>query len=289
MISSLYSAKITLLPYFGGTYYDQSSTRSLKSYSGYGGIYTSIAGEQDIFEMAYNHAQVTYKSGTPLSDYSQHDLTLKYSKQTKNTLFQVALHTIVNNENATYTDLGSGYIGCMTIARNHTFSEDTLSYGLEGYVSLYLDAHSELSRTQSKMISIGQFSPYLTYKVMLGDDMRNDFTFRANLINAIDYRDSNYLSYELSDTMVINRLYLTLRYVGGEVRSGVSNGGLTVINNKDLYTGTYNVTLGYFETEGLAYDLSYALNTYQEYNPDTLNLLPKGVSSTLLVSMSYKF
>ena len=289
MISTLYGVEITLLPYFGGTYYDKNSAKSLKSSGGYGGLYTSFSGQEDIFEVAYNYAETTYKSSTPLSNYSQHDLTLKYSRQTKNALFQVGVHTILNNEDTIYTDLGSGYIGFIGIGGHHKFSEDALVYGLEAYYSLYTDAHSELSRSQTKMISLGQFSPYFTYKAMLENTFRNDFTFRVNIINATDYQDPNYFSYDFSDTMVFDNSYITLHYIGGEMKSGVSNGGLTVINNKDLYKGTYNITLGYFETRGLAYDLNYALNTYQEYNPDTLKFLPKGVSSTLFASMSYKF
>lgn len=280
---------MTLLPYFGTTINDTLDTKSLKNSTGYFGLYASYKGEHNQFDFAYNYAKTIYKSGSILSDFNQQDFTIKYTHRVEKTLFLIGLHSIHNTENSVYTDLGSGYVGFIGFEEVNQYENQKLSYGIEAYYSIYTKAHAETSRNTTTAIAIAQFSPYITHSIDLSPSVRNDFTLRTNIINAAQYTTRNYLSVEAINTMYFNNTYLTLHYLGGKMRSGITNEGLTVYNNKDLYNGIYNITLGYFEASALSFDVSYALSTFKEFNPDTLLLLPSGTSSTILGSIRYQF
>lgn len=280
---------MTLLPYFGTTINDRSKAKSLKAATGYFGLYTSYKDKQNQFDFTYNYAKTIYKSGNPLSDFNQKDFTIKYTREVDKTFSLIGLHTIHNTESSVYTDLGSGYIGFIGFKELYQYEDYKLSYGADVYYSLYTQAHAETSRSSTISIAIAQFSPYGIYSSDLSQGIRNDFTLRVNAISAAQYTQKNYLSIEVINTTYFHNTYLTLHYLGGKIRSGITNEGFTVYNNKDIYNGIYNLTLGYFKRSELSFDLSYALSTFKEFNPDTLVLLPNGKSSTILGSMRYQF
>ncbi len=289
LFSTLSAAEITLLPYVGTTINDRSNAKSLKNATGYFGLYASYIEEQNQFDFAYSYSKTLYKSRNVLSDFDQQDFTAKYTQRLKDTFFSIGLHSIHNTENDVYTDLGSGYIGFIGFKEINQYNNKNISYGIDTYYSLYTQAHGETSRSNTIAIAIAQFSPYYIYSIDLSPNMRNDFTLRANAISAAQYTKISYLSAEVINTTYFNNTYLILHYLGGKMRSGITNEGFTVYNNKDLYSGIYNISLGYCEVNKLTYDVSYALSTFREFNPDTLVLLPKGISSTILGSVRYQF
>jgi hypothetical protein len=134
-----------------------------------------------------------------------------------------------------------------------------------------------------------QFTPYIQYSLTLNPSLRNDMSFKVNAIASTQYKDPGYLSYEFSDTLVYEDYYAILKVCGGEMKSGVTEGGNKVINTKDLYKSSYNLRAGYYFMQDLAVDISYGINYYQEYNAATLTLSPEGQNSVGMVSLSYDY
>jgi hypothetical protein len=53
--------------------------------------------------------------------------------------------------------------------------------------------------------------------------------------------------------------------MGGEMISGVRDGGNTVINNKDILKTGYGVKLGYYFNANNLLTIGYEVNNYREY------------------------
>ena len=279
----------TVTPYVGTTTYDKAATKSLKDSAQFGGIYTSVGNLDYLLELSYNYMNIKYKDAIGIDNLVQNDVTLKYGAYYKNHMLKIGLHYINNNEKETFRDLGSGAVGIIGIAGYNWFGSDKLTYGIDAYYSAYLHAHDDKSLTSTQFIDVVQFTPYLAFSKVISPTTRNDLSLKVNGIAASQYTKKTYLSYELSDTFVYKSFYTTLRYFGGEMKSGVIDGGMTVFNTKDLLTNSYSAKVGYYLTPSWAIDASYQMNNYKEYNAGTLQLLPEGSNSVALVSMSYSF
>lgn len=278
----------TVTPYAGTIEYDSSSTSSLKDNAKFAGLYTSVGNLDYLFELAYSYTDINYKSATQ-ENLKQHDITMKYGKYYKNFDWHVGLHYINNNEKNSFKDLGDGYVGIVGLDGYKWFGYNKLTYGADIYYSLYADAHNDTSLTSTTNVSIIQFSPKLMYSKVINVNTKNTILLKANFIKANDYKDSSYTSYEISDTLGYKKFFTTLKYNGGEMRSGVKDGGFTVYNTKDLLKSAYSVKIGYYFTPKLEIDASYTYNNYEEYDAANLKLLPKGHSSIAAVSMSYSY
>jgi len=99
-----------------------------------------------------------------------------------------------------------------------------------------------------------------------------------------DYSQESYLSYEASETLYYKSLFLTLKGYAGEMRTGVKDSGLTVINTLDLMKTGYGATAGYYFTPSAILSVSYDLSNYREYNTQA-----DGTSSVAALSFTYKF
>ena len=288
--SAIASADVaTVLPYYGTINYDNATEKSLKDSSKFGGVYTSVGNLGYLLEFAYNYLDTTYKESIGIPHLKQHDLTLVYSKYYEKYMFKGGIHYINNNEDVTFRDLGSGFTGILGVGA-YTFTEKSkITYGLDLYYSRYRSAHDETSIANTTTISLWQFTPYFEYGTTISPVLSNKFSVKANVITTNDYQDSNYLSFDISDTVTYHGAYLTLGYLGGDMKSGVRDNGFSVYNTKDLYSRSYQAKIGYYFTPKLNVSVSYTANDYKEYNAATLQLMPEGRNSIVYGAVSYSF
>jgi len=289
LLVSLQGEEIRVTPSLYSILYDDALENSLKKSTDISKIDFLISDSAYSVEVDYGYKNVKYKDLSLLTDYIQHDFTLKYSNYFDNKIATLGVHVIKNNEQYIYRDLGSGIVGILSLSSYNNFERDKLLYGLDAYYSLYFNAHDDKYISATQLIDVIQFSPFIKYKNVFSSTTRNDVSFKLNMIAATQYSDQAYLSLEFSDTFVYRGFYTTLSFTGGEMRSGVTDGGNIVYNNKDMLNSTYEVEMGYYFTKSFVLNASYSLNDYKEYNPQTLQLLPSSYNSVSMVSLSCSF
>ncbi len=285
----LFADVSTVAPFVGTVNYDSASNKSLKDKATFGGIYTSVGNLDYLLEFQYSYLDISYKNVYNFSDLKQHDITLVYGKYYLDYMYKIGGHYISNNEPSNFKDLGGGFMAILGIAGYQWYGYDKFTYGMDGYFSFYNSAHDEKTLTQNTNIRISQFTPFLSYTTALGAQSSNTIMLKGNFIIANDYIDSNYASFEVSDTYTYENFYLTARYFGGKMKSGIIDNGFTVYNTKDLMKDSYSLKLGYRFMPNLTADISYAVNNYEEYDASTLQLLPEGRRSVALLSVSYSY
>jgi len=278
----------TVIPYAGILSYDSDGAKSLKDDAKIGGFYSSVGNLDYLLEFAYGYTDITYKDKT-VENIKQHDITVKYAKYYQNYTWNAGLHYINNNEKDTLKDLGNGYIAIAGLDGYKWFGYNKLTYGVSMYYAYYNAAYNDTSLVSTKNIKVLQISPKIIYSKMINFNTRNTISLMANFIKANDYQDSDYNSYEISDTIGYKSFYATFKYNGGEMRSGVKDGGFTVFNNKDLFKRAYSAKFGYYFTPTLEADISYTKNNYQEYDSENLRLLPEGSNRVIVFSMHYSY
>ena len=280
---------VNITPYTGMMQYDTDNNKSLKESSHFGGLYISVGTLDYLLEAAYNYTTIKYKDSNTIANLKQHDIYLKYGAYYKNFSWKLGLHAIQNSEQEIYRDLGSGYVGIVNVDGYNYFSQSKITYGFDAYYSLYTKAHNDVDRNSTQAIAIVQVTPHLIYGQTLNSEMSNTTLLQANLQLAKEYQKSTYFSYEIEDTLYYNSLYAMFKYMGGEMKSGVLNGGMVVYNTKDLLQDSYSLKLGYYFTPNFTMDVMFGLQSYQEYDAVNLKLLDKGSSMSSIVSMSYSF
>jgi hypothetical protein len=287
--AAAYADVATVLPYYGQVNYDNAPEKSLKDTSKFGGVYTSVGNLGYLFEFAYNYFDTDYKDTVPASNLKQHDLTMVYSKYYPHYMIKGGLHYINNNEKVTFRDLGDGLVGIVGVAGYTIDSTSKTTYGLDIYYSRYSSAHNDTTKTYTTSVDLWQFTPYIEYGHTFSENVGNKVGLKVNMIRANDYKDDSYVSYELSDTLTYKNAYLTLSYMGGDMKSGVRDNGFSVYNTKDLYSDSYSAKLGYNMTKNLNASINYTVNDYQEFNAATLQLLPEGKNTIIYAALSYTF
>jgi len=286
--SALMADVKTVTPYVGTINYDSSSAKSIKDNAKLAGFYSSVGNLDYLLEFAYGYTKINYKDGT-IQDLKQHDITLKYGKFYKSFAWNAGLHYINNNESGTIKDLADGYTAILGLEGYKWFGYNKLTYGVDTYYSYYRHAFNDTSRASETKVGVLQISPKIMHSKAISINTKNTIALTANFIKANDYKNSTYSSFELSDTLGYKKFFTTLKYNGGEMRSGVKDGGFTVYNTKDLLKDAYSAKLGYYFTPKLEADVSYTYNNYQEYDANNLVLLPQGSSSIAVISMSYSY
>ena len=287
--SCLSADVFSLTTHIGTIKYDDSLTKSLKDDGSFLGLHTSIGDKEYLLEAAYSYTNISYKNSSDIQNLRQHDLSMIYTAKYSSYTLRVGAHYINNNEATSFKDLGSGYIGIASLEGYNFFDEDKFTYGVQAYYSIYPNAHDDTTKAYTQLIDIVQFTPYLEYSMVFNPSIRNDIALKLNAIAVTQYKNRGYLSFELSDTFVYENFYIVLKAFGGEMKSGVVDGGLEVINTKDLHTSSYSAKMGYYLTPTLALDASYAINYYQEYNAYTLTLAPEGHNRVAMVSLNYSY
>lgn len=280
--SALMAEVITVLPYAGTVHYDKDNAKSVKNTATVVGGYASVGNLNYLLEMDYTHFDSQYKDPT-LSDLKQDDITLAYSRYFENFMVKIGDHYISSSD----AQLGNGNT-IMTAVEGYQWSGyNKLSVGLEGYYSRFAKGHDENYLTE-KSISITQLTPYVSWYQGIDHNWYNTLGAKINYEMANDYVKGHYFSYELSDTLGYQNMFLKVGMHGGEMRTGVTNGGLTLVNTLDLMKREYNAKLGYYVTKNSVLSLTYTQRRYQEY-VQGVGLAPQGSSSALIASASYSF
>jgi len=280
--SSMFAEVITVLPYAGQIDYDNSNTKSVKDKGTLLGFHASVGTLKYLLEADYSHISTEYKDST-LDDLSQDDITVAYSKYYDNFMFRIGDHYINTND----TQLGDGNVIIASLGGYNWDGYDKYSYGIEGYYSLYSDGHDE-SYTKTT-INILQFTPYVSFYKYFNKNMTNTIVLKMNYEIAPDYVEDTYTSYEISDTFGYKKIFTTLKYYNGEMRSGIKDGGFTVFNTLDLLNDGFNIKIGYYLTPNATLSISYGENNYEEFDEATTSMLDEGTNSVTVATFSYTY
>lgn len=276
---SLLAEVVTVFPYTGKINYDKSQQKSVKDYSTIYGLYTSVRTLKYLIELDYSKFITKYKvSPTPIANLNQDDMTVAYGYYFPRFMLRAGAHYINTND----AQLGDGIVGFASVNGYNFVGYDKYSYGLEGYYSLYKKGHDE--NYVAKSIAITQITPYFTAYNALSVDWGNSFTVKANYQIASDYVKKSYFSYDVSDTVFYKSFFFVLRGYGGEMRTGVKDGGFTVANTLDLMKTGYGTKIAYHFTKKALLSLSYDINNYREYGKTQ-----DGSNSVAVASFSYEF
>jgi hypothetical protein len=267
----------TILPYGGTIDYGNDSGKSAKNRATLLGVHASVGDASYLVEFDYAHIGTTYKDSA-ITDLSQNDITLVYGKYYKNFMFRVGAHYINTND----PQLENGIVAITSLGGYQFYGYDKLSYGVEGYYSYYNKGQDELGNR--KKIGIYQFTPYISFYKSINANWGNTFALKGNYQKSGDYVDDTSSSYEVSDTIFYKSLFTTLKYFGGEMRTGVKDAGMTVFNTLDLYKSGYDFKVGYIISPKLVISASYGKNRYVEYG-----FTDENTNSVAVASLSYSF
>ena len=271
--SLLAKDSITVVPYYGTINYKNDVT-SLKDDGQILGTYFSMGNLGYLVELDYANTKIKYKD-VLIEDLKQDDVTLTYAKYNKSVMFKGGIHYI----DTTDSDLGDGEIIIGQVGGYLWKGYNKHSYGVEGYYSIYSDGHDE--NGIEKNIDVIQLTPYYQYSKAININTRNVIGLKVNYQNINAYNQKNYTSFEVEDTLYYKKVYGTVKAYGGEMKTGVKDGGYTVFNTKDLMKDGYSLKLGYFVNKSLSLSASYANNNFKEtgQTEDTSNDIIVGTLS----------
>jgi hypothetical protein len=278
---SLFGEVIKLVPYAGAVEYDSNENKSIKDESSLYGLYANIGTLNYLLELNYGYMETVYKDKNT-ENLLQHDATFVYSRYLTNVMFKAGLHYVDTND----IILGNGAVAIVGVSGYNYVGSDKYTHGLEGYYSYYQEGRDETTPVTAKPLEIGifQVSTYINFFKYISPTMNNTLNLKLNYQVANDYVQKEYLSYEISDMFYYNSFFLELSYYGGEMRSGVKDGGMTVFNSLDLQKSGYSAKLGYYFTKDFVASLSLGSNSYVEY------LLIEETTSTVgVATLSYRF
>jgi len=247
---------ITVVPYYGNIEYKSDAT-SLKDDGQILGTYFSMGNLGYLVELDYANTEIKYKDARS-EELKQNDITLTYAKYEKSIMFKGGIHHI----DTTDTDLGDGEVIIGQVGGYRWKGYDKHSYGVEGYYSIYADGHDE--NEILKEIEVIQLTPYYQYSKAINLNTRNVIGLKVNYQNADAYEQKSYTSFEVEDTLYYKKVYGTVKAYGGEMKTGVKDGGHTVFNTKDLMKDGYSLKLGYYLNKNLSLSASYANNNFEE-------------------------
>lgn len=276
--NSLMADVSTILPYAGYINYDSNKDKSAKDTASLIGAHYSKGNLSYLFELDYSHLNTKYKKSANESDLKQDDFVIAYSNYKTNYMSKVGYHYVSTNDET----LGDGHIFNYTIGGYKWKGYDKYSLGLESYASIYLDGHDE--NYNSKAINIFQFTPYVSFYKGINVNTSNTISLKLNYEIATDYVDTDYVSYEFSDTFAYKKFFTTASFYTGESRTGVKDRGNTVFNSLDLMKTGYNLKVGYYLKPNAVLTFSYGANTYREYKASS-----DGTNNVMVTSLSYNF
>ena len=284
-VSSMFAEVVSVLPYAGLIDYDNSSSKSSKDKAALLGMHATVGTLEYLLEFDYSHLATEYKDSS-LEDLKQNDITLAYGKYYDNFMFRIGDHYVNTNDDI----LGDGNVVIASLGGYTWDDYDKYSYGVEVFYSLYSDGRDENDpATSNKTINILQFTPYFSFYKYINKDMTNTLTLKLNYELAPDYEDETYTSYEIANTFGYKSFFTTLKYYGGEMRTGVRDSGFTVFNTLDLVKNGFDVKLGYYITPNASLSLSHAQHNSEEYDIITQTMLDEGTYSVTVLTFSYTY
>jgi len=273
-ILSLKAEVVTVVPYSGVLGFDNNSSKNSGSINGF---YASSGTLSYLLEFSYTYTDIKYKSST--DNLTQNEYTFIYNRYWNDHAVKVGIHT----NSTTDKSLKNGTTLIIGTSKWKWFGYSKLTYGLDYYNTSYVNGEDLADNNHS--VIVDQISPYISYYKPFSLSTKNLISLKINIENINAYSEQkDYISYELKDTLYYKKAYLEIAYIGGELRTGIKDGGMTVYNSKDLITNAISAKLGFYINSKLNTSLSYTSTTYDEYNNiDNIN------SSALVMTASYTF
>ncbi len=267
----------TIIPYSGVLSYSEDIDKTDKESSSFVGIYASHGDLNYLVEVGYTHLTSIYKDSS-YEILNQDNIAIAYSQYYKNFMFKLGTHYIGTND----TILGDGTLFIASFGGYNWSGYDKYSYGLESYYSLYNNGHNEIGI--EKPINILQFTPYFSFYKSFHKNIQNSITLKVNFEITKEYLQKTYISYELSDTIYYKSFFTTLKLYGGEMKTGVKDGGMSVYNSLDLLESGYSIALGYYLDTNVVLNATYGENSYIEYGKTQ-----EQTNSVISASLKYSF
>jgi len=282
LTTSLFAEVGTILPFVGSINYGDDRATSIKDKSTIFGANMSVGDLDYLLEASYAHIGTVYKD-TNVEDLKQDDITLIYGQYYLDKMFKIGAHYTSTNDQ----QLKDGFTALAGVAVYQNYGRDKATLGVDAYYSYYKEGHNENYIATS--VAITQVSPYVTYYNSINADWGNTITVKANFQNTADYVQENYASYEISDTLSYQSVFATVSAYTGEMRTGVKDGGMSVYNTLDLLKNGYSVQLGYYLNKDAILSLSYAENTYREFDQSFVSITGDNKNAIALASFNYSF
>lgn len=258
MTSTLLADVTTILPYVATIKYSNDSAKSIKDSGTVGGVYFSHGNLDYLVELDYAKTDIKYKDGL-YDNLKQDDITAAYSRYFESFFVKLGLH----HTSTTDPTLGNGDTLIATLGGYTWDNADKYSYTIESYYSRYKNGFDELN--VAKKITLFQLTPSVTVSKAIDINTRNNFTVKLNFITTNDYIQDSYFSYEVQDTLYYKSFFVNAKVYGGEMKTGIKDGGNTVYNTKDLLKNGYGLKLGYYITPSMILSAGYERNNYREY------------------------
>lgn len=283
-VSALTADVVSVTPYAGVLGYENDVTKSIKEKGRFYGLYASVGDLSYLLEADIARTDITYKetvknSYPDLEDIAQYDATLAYGRFWSSFYLKGGVHYINSND----VVLNDGIVGILSLGGYKFAGYDKYSYGVEGFFSYYKDGHDDSLAYTQKAVSIYQISPYLSaYNVFGG--FGNLFAVKGDYQLTPDYVKNSYFSYTISDTLYYKSLYVNLRWRGGEMKTGVTNGGFAINNTLDLQKSGFGAEAGYYFSYKAILSVGYERNSYIEYGATQ-----EGKWDKTMASFTYKF
>jgi len=275
LISSLLAEVTTIVPY--SVYLDYGS-KSAKDSGTINGVYFSTGDLNYLTEISYSSTNISYRNSN-ISDLVQNEATFIYHKYTKKYATKIGFHA----NSTTDTDLQNGLTMIVGISSWKYYGYyKKLSYGVDYYNSYYANGQ-DLDQNATK-VTVNQITPYVSYYQPL-KTVSNKISLKANFQSIDAYSgDTSYTSFELKDRVFMKKSYFEIKYIFGKSRTGISDGGMTVYNSKDLMTNTLSLKMGYYLNKKITLSGSLTKNRFDEFGGNN------NVTNQIIVgTLSYKF
>ena len=256
--STLFADVTTLRPYTALLQYDSSVNVSANDKGNIVGMNFSHGNLDYLLELDYARTNIKYKVNT-VNDLVQDDITVAYSRYFEIFFIKGGIHYI----NTTDIDMGDGITFMATVGGYQWQGYDKISYTLDTYYTLYKDGYNDAGIKSE--VSIVQLSPNFTYSKVINADTRNNIHVKLNYQVTKDYLQDNYFSYKIQNTLYYKSFFANIKFIGGEMISGVRDNGYTAFNTKDVIKNSYGMKLRYYFNPNNLLTIGYDVNNYQEY------------------------
>lgn len=279
----LFAEIMTLSRYDERIHYYKNSAYSMIEGANIGGIYISYGDIDYLLEVDISHTHVDFKQNY-INDFNQNDYTALFSRYYPEFMYKFGVHFIDTDD----LNLGNGMVivGSLSTYDKNQYAK----VGIDTYWSHYKEGYTYKGIKDT--IDIYQMSPYMSYTNIFSNNFSNNIKSTLTYINSAVYAQEDYISYAIEDTLFFNMFQLKGKAYMGEMKSAVTDGGLTVYNTKDLMKHGYGVALGYNLTKEFKINISYDVHTFEIpelYKINNLEINKDVMNNVGILSFSYSY
>ena len=279
----LFAEVLTLSKYDERIHYYKNDAYSMVEGASINGFYVSYGDIDYLLEFDISHTHVDFKQNY-INDFNQDDYTAMFSGYYPEFMYKFGVHFIDTDD----LNLGNGMVlvGGVALYDKNQYAK----VGVDSYWSHYQEGYTY--KGTKGVVDIYQVSPYLEYTHIVSKNFRNNIKSTLTYINSAAYEQEDYISYAIEDTIFFKMVQLKAKAYTGEMKSAVTDGGLTVYNTKDLMKKGYGFALGYNLTNAFKINLSYDVHTFEIPDLYTINDLTTNedvMNNVGILSFSYSY